>query len=350
MKNKMHRIIAILMTTLPHGVAYAQAAQTADVIVMRRTIALPNKRPVDAGTSGGGTVSPSNPGTGTGGTPATPTPTTTPTPGSTPVDDPYKWFSGDYGTPASLCSDSTTRARPVTCERVDASGTRTVVDESYCTSTRKPDTTEYNVISWSGCTYDWVEGGFTPWSSTCSPSATRTQDVICRRSDNSIARDEKFCTKTKPPVKEGPTSVVSSCGGNVNNPGFETGTLDGWVPGAYFAASKPVISTMSHSGGYSVTMPANPNWSGTNYESIEQTVPTKVGQKYTLSFWAYITTTEGVVMAFNGSNYGTIYSQNKWSQGSVSFTANSTTLRIGAYAVIRGQAVYLDDFTLTPVF
>ena len=361
MKNRLPRLLAVLMATAFSGATHAQST---DVVVMRRQVAPPNPRPVDpaapgTGTPGTGTnptapgtggdgATPTTPGTGTGDTPATPAPSPAPTPA--PVVDPYKWFVGEYGTPASLCSDSTTQTRPVTCERVDAAGVRTVVADSNCTSERKPETTEYNVVSWSGCSYEWVQGGFTPWSSTCSSTATRTQTVTCRRSDNSIARDEKFCTETKPPVKEGPTSVVSSCGGTVNNPGYETGTLDGWVIGAYFPQSKPVISTMAHSGGYSVSMPAYKSWYGTENEAIEQTVPTRVGQKYVLSFWAYVTTSEGVVMAFNGSNYGTIYSPNKWSKGSITVTATSTTSRIGAYATIRGQAVYLDDFALTPVF
>jgi hypothetical protein len=342
MKNGNAKLLALLTAMALAGGAHAQ---TTDVVIMRRQIAPPNPRPVNPTTPGNGHPG-TTPGTGTEETPSTPTPTQTPT----PIAVSYRWFVGDYGDPASLCSDSTTHTRPVTCERIDAAGLRTVVADSNCTSERRPETIEYNVISWSGCTYEWVQGGFTPWSSTCSPSATRTQTVVCRRSDNSTARDEKYCTETKPPVKEGPATVVTSCGGTVNNAGFETGTLDGWVIGAYFPASRPIISTMSHSGGYSVTMPANPKWSGTEYETIEQTVTTKVGQKYTLSFWAYVTTSEGVTMSYNGMNYGTIYGQNKWSKGSITFTASAATSRIGAYALIRGQALYLDDFTLTPVF
>src|SRR5690606_30183013 len=46
---------------------------------------------------------------------------------------------------------------------------------------------------YSGCSYSAVFGAWSPWSSTCSASATRTRSVSCRRSDGTIVGNSE-CT------------------------------------------------------------------------------------------------------------------------------------------------------------
>ena len=121
------------------------------------------------------------------------------------------WTGWTYG---STCSSSTTRTRNAQCRRSDG----TIVPGTQCSSRGVAVTeTQNGVTNTNSCTYEWREGGFGPWTSTCSNTATRSQSVTCRRSDGTVmtGSQESLCTTNdgpKPAAQEGPIGLYSTCG------------------------------------------------------------------------------------------------------------------------------------------
>src|SRR3546814_10165298 len=90
---------------------------------------------------------------------------------------------------SDVCSSdlaNATRTRSVTCRR-DPLGT--TVPDGNC-SGAKPAASEV-AAQYGGCSYSAVHwSGWSAWSSTCSPTATRVQSAQCRRSDGTIRSEE----------------------------------------------------------------------------------------------------------------------------------------------------------------
>ena len=100
---------------------------------------------------------------------------------------------------SSTCSTTASMTRSYDCRRSDG----TIVPGAQCTSRGIPVTeTRNNVGNTTGCSYDWIEGGFGAWSSTCSNSASRTQTVTCRRSDGVTVSNSSCDAGTKPATSE----------------------------------------------------------------------------------------------------------------------------------------------------
>ena len=199
----------------------------------------------------------------------------------------YDWISGAWQDPGASCTASETQTRSVTCRRSDGA----TVSNSNCDSGSKPATSQ-TVADYSGCSYDWVEGGFGAWSSTCSSSATRTQTVTCRRGDGTTVSNSLCNSGSKPATSE-TSAVYSGCSYsavNWTNPANPTcsasntetqtadcqrgdGTIvsDSNCTSRSIALTRTVTNAADYSGcSYSAvnwTNPANPTCSAANTET-----------------------------------------------------------------------------------
>lgn len=113
----------------------------------------------------------------------------------------YDWVQGGWSAFNSTCSANATQTRTVTCRRSDG----TDVADTECTSRDKAKpATSQSSAQYGSCSYDWAEGAWSAWSSTCSSAATQTRSVICRRSDGTSV-DDAECTsrgKAKPATSQ----------------------------------------------------------------------------------------------------------------------------------------------------
>jgi len=102
---------------------------------------------------------------------------------------------GSWSCSAPVCSTSCgtgTVSRTVSCST------------SCCNPNIKPVCGAYQCTDYSGCTYSWKTGGWTP--STCSEcEGTQTRSVWCQRSDGATVADSS-CSGTKPATSQ-------ACGG-----------------------------------------------------------------------------------------------------------------------------------------
>lgn len=271
----------------------------------------------------------------------------------TPVDNStmvcgYEWATTNQSAPSSTCSNTSSYTQTVTCVSRLAGGTKAPVADSFCVAADRPPTTVTGPVTTS-CTYNWDADNFGPWSSTCSKSAYRYQTPVCRRSDGTVATDSTLCKATAPKSSEGPTQVVTDCGGVVANAGFET--LD--TAGTAFpnwTGTSTLVSKSPHGGS---------NALGFNrVGSVYQDVPTKVGQTYTISYWCASYNNGGSVLLYwdntlaatchNGS--GNIV----WLQSSATVKATSTTTRIrfdqtGTNSLSGSNQVRMDDVIMSPI-
>jgi hypothetical protein len=116
----------------------------------------------------------------------------------------YSWESGDWTPYDSACSVNATRTRTNTCIRSDEK----LVDNSLCNPETEPETSESMEIV-SGCGYEWVTGEYGEWSSTCSANSKRQRDVTCLRSDGVTVADG-LCGGTGP-EREETQEITTSC-------------------------------------------------------------------------------------------------------------------------------------------
>jgi hypothetical protein len=127
---------------------------------------------------------------------------------------------------SSTCSGSATRTRTYQCVRSNDGGQ--IVANSECTSRGvNLSETETSAV-YSGCSYNWAQGGWSGWSSGCSNTATRTQSVWCRRDvDGATVADSNCNAGTRPPSSE-TSGQYGSCtyaaGGSVS-------AWSGWASG-----------------------------------------------------------------------------------------------------------------------
>lgn len=257
----------------------------------------------------------------------------------------YVWSTGEWQTPSSMCSATATQTRTVTCTN---SGTHETAADTLCTDA-KPSATK-TTPTYAGCTFSWKTGEWGSWSSTCSNTATRNRTVECVRSDGTTV-SYGDCPGTMPAQKDGPTKIVTDCGGVLTNPGFEAGSLQGWTVGRTGTVGYPTISTSPvHGGSYSM---AFANASNTSW--AEQSFQTQPGVTYTLSGWGYGFGSYNASMAIynaggtsmlslvwtNGSGNGI------WTQKSGSFVGDGGVYLIRFWGRSGTTAVRIDDIVLS---
>ena len=175
------RMIATSMAAIAAMTAASATAQ--DVVVMRRVIAPPTRKPTTAPTP-------------------TPTPQPTPTAGHGQY---YSWTVSDW-TQMGTCGQQGTETRDVKCVRTDG----VVSLDADCTgdnSGPKPATSQPVVVT-KGCAYDWQPGAWSAASTTCGTSS-ETRDVACVRSDGTVA-DASSCTAARPDTQRSVTDT-SGC-------------------------------------------------------------------------------------------------------------------------------------------
>lgn len=108
----------------------------------------------------------------------------------------YDWKPSAWSLDGAQCSATGTRSRTVACARSDGK----TVDDAMCKAETKPPVSE-SVENYSGCTFGWADS-FSPWDSTCSDTAHRTNTAYCRRSNGSVEPDQSKCTAEKPKAVE----------------------------------------------------------------------------------------------------------------------------------------------------
>lgn len=185
----------------------------------------------------------------------------------------YTWNTGDWGictggsavwntspwTPASGCgnieqtrtaacvavSNSGSQSRSVICRRSDGAP----VDDAFCGESKPSGTqsctptsfscgpepaTSQTVLLTNSCTYTWDSQPWSAWSSTCSENATRTRDVLCKRSDGAIVPDEQ-CEAANRPADSETAEVLTSCTYTWIEGGFDAceGGSGSWLTGEW---------------------------------------------------------------------------------------------------------------------
>jgi hypothetical protein len=206
-------MLALAASAMAMTISSTPAFAQDEVVVMRRVVAAPIKR-LDNTTplpTPGATPTPKPTPTPTSPTPTpTPKPTPTPAPG-TPAPTPTPGTATPTPTPgpvygygwaqidgqwSSTCSKTATRTNNVFCRRSDA----TVATDDHCVAADRPQATETREVT-SGCTYAPTYGNPTVCTSNTpgSTSGTQTVSVVsCLRSDNTDASVSMCSPATKP--------------------------------------------------------------------------------------------------------------------------------------------------------
>jgi len=122
----------------------------------------------------------------------------------------YSWQTDDWGSWSDDCADSTSRTRPVTCQR---DGTGATVADSFCEAGTKPTGTDTG-SSYSGCSYVWRTDDWTAWDSGCADAANRTRVATCFQdrpgdSDPSVAAN--LCSAGSKPSESETAANYASC-------------------------------------------------------------------------------------------------------------------------------------------
>jgi len=194
-------------------IAASVPASAQDVVVMRRVIAAPLKKPgattptpsptspTPAPSPTSPTPSPTSPSPSPNPSTPTPAPTPVPTPAPTPAPAPvfsYGW-SQAVGPWSSTCSKNATRTNVVACRRSDGA----TVTEDHCVTADRPSATDTRDVS-SSCTYAPTYGNPSVCTSNTPGSTTGSQTLgvtSCLRSDNTDA-DVSMCS---------PATKVQAC-------------------------------------------------------------------------------------------------------------------------------------------
>ena len=122
----------------------------------------------------------------------------------------YEWRYGAWQDPGASCTPAERQTRTETCRRDDGAN----VNVSFCSGVSGRQSTTRDVEDFSGCNpgvtlkVDW--GSYSPWSSTCSTSATRTRTGTCKA--NGVAVAASVCTSRGLAVSETQTRAqYSTC-------------------------------------------------------------------------------------------------------------------------------------------
>lgn len=266
-----------------------------------------------------------------------------------------EWSYGPWGwegvadATSSTCSLDALQTREAVCNARLSDGTITAVPDENCTEPKEP--TERVKGSVAGCDYDWVIGDWTPWSSTCSASASRSRTVQCvRRDGNDTVVDGNLCVASNGGSipENGQTGPnVTDCTGLLRNGGFEQGTFstaDEWtVPvGTAFPTNVRFEGEKS--------MLISPNFRNLPATQIISTIP---GYTYNLSVNFRTSSNFGIVVRANNAAFISVASvptggTNVWLGTSGSFVATETTTTI---AISRSSTseyfLYVDNLILT---
>ena len=114
----------------------------------------------------------------------------------------FSWATGEWSGAVPACGP-TVENRSVTCVRSDG---QPATDGSCPSGTRPAD--QRAATSYGTCGFSWEAGPWNAPSRTCG-SATRTRDVVCRRSDGTQVADAQ-CGSTRPQDSETVTDF-STC-------------------------------------------------------------------------------------------------------------------------------------------
>lgn len=126
----------------------------------------------------------------------------------------------------STCSANAQRTRTYQCVRSNDGGQ--IVASSECTSRGVNLTETETAAVYSGCSYNWAQGGWSGWSSGCSNAATRTQSVWCRRDvDGAAVADSNCNAGTRPPSSE----TYGQYGSCTYAAGGSVSAWSGWASG-----------------------------------------------------------------------------------------------------------------------
>lgn len=104
----------------------------------------------------------------------------------------YQWSVGAWNG-STQCGATVTQTRDVHCER--SNGDK-VFDSQCASQGTKPAATQ-PITDYTGCSYAWKTAPGT-WSSTCSATATQSNNVTCRRSDGSTVAESMCDGATRP--------------------------------------------------------------------------------------------------------------------------------------------------------
>lgn len=200
------------MTAMLPGMAIAQVSDSADgdVLIMRRTVSPPMVF--------GGPANPDGPGE--------------------TVQPVYDWTYGEFGNWSSQCSLKAERFRNVSCKDISLNPAVTV-DYALCDPADNEGESQIDEVI-VGCNYEWLEGDWSPYDSTCSKTARKTRTVTCRRSDGETSLDS-FCSGDGvKPVSELIEPNEVDCPDLLRNAGFENG-ITSWeyVSGSVYVTIVP---------------------------------------------------------------------------------------------------------------
>ena len=107
----------------------------------------------------------------------------------------YAWEASSWNGWNSTCSSSATRTQNFICRSSNGS----VVADANCAGP-KPTNSETGA-NYTGCTYAWVAGAWQDPGNSCTPNETQTRSVTCRRSDGATVGDAS-CGGGKPSASQ----------------------------------------------------------------------------------------------------------------------------------------------------
>lgn len=120
----------------------------------------------------------------------------------------YSWQTGGWtGFGACQAPGVQYQSRDVYCQQNNG-GTLSRVDEGFCGG-GKPAASNSQACTYY--TYDWFQGGFGGWSSTCG-AATRSQTVYCRRAPDGAQVADANCAGAAKPAATDSAYQISGCG------------------------------------------------------------------------------------------------------------------------------------------
>lgn len=132
----------------------------------------------------------------------------------------HKWISGDWSNWSSDCSTTSTRTRPVSCQRIfDAS----LAPDSACSAATRPTATEVQA-RYGSCSYSWLTSDWGAWNSGCSTTAQRTRTTVCMRSNGDAVPDSE-CT-SRGLAKPNLTEIAPQYG--LCSYSYSAGNWSGW--------------------------------------------------------------------------------------------------------------------------
>jgi hypothetical protein len=142
---------------------------------------------------------------------------------------------GAWGEWASTCSASTTRTRTNACQRINSSGEVITdsVSTAECTNRGIPVVETETGSNYAGCTSSWKEGAWSGFSSSCSPTATRTRSITCSRDLDGAAQPDASCSAATRPASSESQAQYAGCSYS-----YATGEWSGWSSNCSNTASR----------------------------------------------------------------------------------------------------------------